>query len=82
MGVIAEARANFLEQLNNCNMQMLPEYEKNVYAEYVADSKKDPVLLFVHDHKVQDNIRNLRDNSVGKPNAFSYFYDLLLYESR
>lgn len=61
---------------------MLPEYEKNVYAEYVADSKRDPILLFVHDHKVQDNIRNLRDNSVGKPNPFSLFYDMLVYEGR
>lgn len=61
---------------------MLPEYEKNVYAEYVADSKRDPHLLFVHDHKVQDNIRNLRDNSSGKPNSFAHFHDMLVYESR
>lgn len=58
---------------------MLPEYEKNVYAEYVADAKRDPTLLFVHDHKVQDNIRNLRDNSIAKPNPFGYFYEMLIF---
>lgn len=65
-----------------CNTALLPEYEKNVYAEYVADSKRDTTLLFVHDHKVQDNIRNLRDNSIGRPNAFAHFYDMLVYEYR
>lgn len=53
-----------------------------MYAEYVADSKRDPVLLFVHDHKVQDNIRNLRDNTVGKPNPFALFHDMLVFEGR
>lgn len=61
---------------------MLPEYEKNVYAEYIADAKRDQNLLFVHDHKVQDSIRNLRDNSAAKPNPFGHFYDTLVYESR
>jgi hypothetical protein len=68
--------------LDNCNTTMLPEYEKNVYAEYIADSKRDPVLLFVQDHKIQDNIRNLRDNSVGKTNSFTHFYNMLIFESR
>lgn len=58
---------------------MLPDYEKNVYSEYLGEAKREPVLLFVHDHKVQDNIRNLRDNSVGKPNPFSLFYDMLVF---
>lgn len=53
-----------------------------MYTEYVADSKRDPVLLFVHDHKVQDNIRNLRDNTVGKANPFGFFLDMLIFESR
>lgn len=61
---------------------MLPDYERNVYSEYLVNSKKDPVLLFVNEHKVQDNIRNLRDNSISKPNPFSHFYDMLVYESR
>ena len=60
----------------------MPEYEKNVYSEYISDEKKDPVLLFVNEHKVQDNIRNLRDNSVGKPNPFAHFFDMLIYEAR
>lgn len=59
-----------------------PVIWKNVYAEYIADSKRDPVLLFVHDHKVQDNIRNLRDNTVGKPNPFALFHDMLVFEGR
>ena len=61
---------------------MLPDYERNVYAEYLADSHKDPNLLFVNNHKVQDNIRALRDNSVSKPNPFGRFNDMLIYESR
>lgn len=58
---------------------MLPGYEKNVYAEYVSDSKRDPMLLFVHDHKVQGNIQNLKDITIEKPNPFSLFYDQLVY---
>ena len=61
---------------------MLPEYEKHVYAEYVADSKRDPVLLFVQDHQVQENIKNLKDSTVGKANSFSYFHNMLIFESR
>lgn len=40
------------------------------------------MLLFLQDHKVQDNIRNLRDNTVGKPNSFGQLHDALLYEYR
>lgn len=61
---------------------MLPEYEKNVYAEYVSDSKRDPMLLFVHDHKVQGNIQTLKEVTTEKPNAFCLFYDQLVYEGR
>jgi hypothetical protein len=43
---------------------MLPEYEKNVYGEYIADSKRDPILLFVQDNKIQDNIQNLRSKTL------------------
>lgn len=53
-----------------------------MYSEYVVNTKRDPVLLFVHDHKVQDNIRNLRDTTLQKGNPFGYFYDLLVYEGR
>lgn len=61
---------------------MLPEYEKNVYAEYVSDSKRDPMLLFVHDQKVQGNIQTLKEITTEKPSAFSLFYDKLVYEGR
>lgn len=61
---------------------MLPEYEKNVYAEYLADAKKDPHLLFVNDNKIQDNIRIIKENSTAKPNPFGYFYDMLIFETR
>lgn len=58
---------------------MLPEYERNVYAEYLPEEeKKDPHLIFVNNHKVQDNIRNLRD--VAAVNSFSASLDLITYE--
>ena len=48
---------------------MLPEYEKNIYCEYLTtEEKKDPQLLFVNNHKIQDNIRILRD--VAAVNSF------------
>lgn len=57
---------------------MLPEYEKNVYSEYLSDEeKKEPALLFVNNHKVQDNIRSLRD--VSNFNSFELCLDLLIY---
>lgn len=38
--------------------------------------------LFLQDHKVQDNIRNLRDNSVNKPNSFGILFDAMIFEAR
>lgn len=40
MGAIVAARTAFMENLNNCNLNMLPEYEKNVYSEYLGESKR------------------------------------------
>lgn len=66
--------------LDNCNQVMLPEYEKNVYAEYLSDEqKKEPSLLFVNNHRVQDNIRTLRDTS--SLNSFETCLDMITYES-
>lgn len=57
---------------------MLPEYEKNVYVEYLPeDQKKDANLVFVNNHKVQDNIRAFRD--VAAVNSFVATLDLLTY---
>ena len=57
---------------------MLPEYEKNVYVEYLPeDQKKDANLVFVNNHKVQDNIRAFRD--VAAVNSFVVTLDLLTY---
>lgn len=59
---------------------MFPEYEKNIYLEYLPDEqKKEPNLLFVNNHKVQDSMRNLRD--VSNVNSFDEYLDLLTYES-
>lgn len=32
MSNIVAARNSFMENLNNCNLNMLPEYERNVYS--------------------------------------------------
>lgn len=40
---------------------MLPEYEKNVYLEYLPEEeRKDPNLLFVNNQNVQSNIAALK----------------------
>ena len=58
---------------------MLPEYQKNVYVEYLPeDQKKDANLVFVNNHKVQDNIRAFRD--VAAVNSFVATLDLLTYQ--
>jgi sorting nexin-1/2/sorting nexin-4 len=58
---------------------MLPEYEKNVYLEYLPDEeKKDPNLLFVNNQNVQTNIAALRD--VSAVNSFAATLDLITYE--
>jgi hypothetical protein len=58
---------------------MLPEYEKNVYLEYLPDEeKKDPNLLFVNNASVQSNITALKE--VSTVNSFTSTLDLITYE--
>lgn len=66
---------------DTCNLSMLPDYENNVYAEYISETKKNQGLLFVHDHGVQEGIRVLKEVTA-KPNPFVQFHDQLVYESR
>ena len=57
---------------------MFPEYEKNVYLEYLPDEeKKEPNLLFVNNQNVIYNISNLKDASA--VNSFSSTLDLITY---
>jgi hypothetical protein len=58
---------------------MLPEYEKNVYLEYLPEvERKDPNLLFVNNQNVQTNIAALKDASA--VNSFTATLDLITYE--
>jgi len=58
---------------------MLPEYEKNVYVEYLPEEeKKDPNLIFVNNEQVHDNIISLKD--VTAVNSFTPCHDLITYE--
>lgn len=58
---------------------MLPEYERNVYTEYLPpEQRKDPQLLFVNNPKVQDGVRNLQEVSCN--NSFQDCLDLVSYE--
>ena len=57
---------------------MLPEYEKNVYQEYLSDEeKKDPNLLFVNNQAVQTSIAALKD--VSAVNSFASTLHLITY---
>lgn len=57
---------------------MLPEYEKNVYLEYLPeDEKQDPKLIFVNNPQVQDNIKLFKE--VSSVNSFVSTLDLLTY---
>lgn len=58
---------------------MLPEYEKNVYLEYLPEEeKKDPNLIFVNNPNVQTNIASLKEASA--VNSFTATLDLITYE--
>ena len=88
VAVVVDARKQFFQNLSTsvfhsdkCNQKLLPEYEKEIYSEYVSEGKGEN-LLFVHNHKVQDNIRNLRDHSVNTVNPFEICLDLITYEIR
>lgn len=58
---------------------MLPEYEKNVYLEYLPEEeKKDPNLIFVNNPDVQTNIASLKEASA--VNSFTATLDMITYE--
>jgi hypothetical protein len=58
---------------------MLPDYEKNVYLEYLPEEeKKDPNLLFVNNQNVQTSISALKE--VTTVNSFEATLDLITYE--
>lgn len=58
---------------------MLPEYEKNVYLEYLPEEeKKDPNLIFVNNPNVQTNIASLKEASA--VNSFTATLDMITYE--
>lgn len=58
---------------------MLPDYEKNVYLEYLPDEeKKDPNLIFVNNQNVQTNIASLKE--ISAVNSFTATLDLITYE--
>lgn len=58
---------------------MLPEYEKNVYLEYLPEEeKKDPNLLFFNNMIIQNRVNTLRE--VSEVNSFEATLDLISYE--
>jgi hypothetical protein len=57
----------------------LPDYEKNIYAEYLPEEeKKEPNLIFVNNTQVQSNVSILKDASV--VNSFAVCLDHITYE--
>ena len=83
---IVEARQGFTQNLSiflimkgNCTQNMLPDYEKNIYSEYLPEEEKNnPNLIFVHNMKVRANATLLHDAS--QVNSFSICLDHLNYE--
>jgi hypothetical protein len=64
---------------DQCNSSLLPDYEKNIYSEYLPeDEKQNPQLIFVNNPKVQTNINNLKEASV--VNSFAVCLDNITYE--
>lgn len=86
MEIIVQARAGFTQQLSiynyiqdNCSSVMLPEYERNVYIEYLPDEQKnDPNLIFANNAGVENSINGLKQSSA--INSFAGALDLITYE--
>lgn len=57
---------------------MIPEYEKNVFAEYVNHNSE--YLLFNSNPEISEKVNELKEACV--VNSFDYVYDLVAVEYR
>lgn len=57
---------------------MIPEYEKNVFAEYVNHNSE--YLLFNSNPEIYEKVRDLKEATV--VNSFDFIYDLVAVEYR